>query len=78
MLTTRIRQLNKKASDLMIETTGLCIQMSTGKEMSDINWTGLIAKYADLLEQSMRYNLEFAEKIDGIDAKLDCIIDNMN
>lgn len=78
MLQTRIKKLNDESTKLLIETSGVCIQMASGKEMGDINWTGLLAKYTKLLEESMRYNQEFAETIDMMNRKLDLLIDNMD
>ena len=77
-LVTRFNKLNKKVSDYMVETGGICINLASGKEMDDINWTGLLKESIALLEESMRYNYEFAETIDRMDAKLDVILDRMD
>lgn len=77
-LVTRVEKLNKKTSNLMVETGGILIQTATGKEMDDINWTGLLKEYYALLEESMRYNYEFAETIDAMNRKLDLLIDRQD
>ena len=77
-LVNRMEKLNKKSEALLIETGGLCIQMASGKEMGDINWTGLLKGYSDLLTESMKYNMEFTREFDNMNAKLDYLIDRLD